>query len=303
MASHRIALLLVSTVAAAAPPAPPAPTDPCALGAFNELVRVQARITAMATAHAATLAEKLELAMDMPTGYVMQPPGNARFRDLFAATDANELAAILTDMDHDLDAILHDGGAWRYRCEAYPTSNVSAKPPDAKALGTRSAIAARTVAAHARADECTRLQNKVLGMAEAKRFAFTGTLDRCYADLEAARSRCERDFAEIEHVDSFAPYRASLAVSNLIELRHDHTISSADVDAVRARVLPMLDALRPPLAALAAPSRDAFARKDPVAVLYELSGALKRLYNPCEGLWFGESRCIVQPDSCRKKPN
>jgi len=302
MASRRIAVLgcLVSALAAAAPAAP---TEPCALAAFNELARVQTRIKAMATAHAATLAEKLELAMDVPTGYVMQAPGNERFRDLFAATDANVLAAILTDMDHDLDTILRDGGAWRYRCEAYPTSNVSPRPPDAKALAARRAIATRTVAAHARADECARLQNQVLGAPEAKRFAFIGALNGCYADLEAARTRCEGDFAEIEHVDSFAPYRASLAVSNLIELRHDHTISSADVDAVRARVLPMLDAMRPPLASFAAPSRDAFAQKDPVAVLYELSGALKRLYSPCEGLWFGESRCIVQPESCRKKPN
>lgn len=296
--AHRIALLgcLVSTVAAAAP------ADRCGLAAFDELSRVRARIAAMASAHTATLAEKLELAMDMPTSYVMQSPGNARFRALFDATDTNKLATILSDMDHDLDAILRDGGAWRYRCEAYPTSHASPKRLDAKALSTRRAIAARTIAAYARADDCARLQNQVLGLPEAKRFAFTGALDRCHTDLEAARTRCERDFAEIEHVDAFAPYRASLAVSNLIELRREHTISSADVDAVRARVVPILDALRPPLASLASPSRAAFAQKDPVAVLYELSGALKRLYNPCETLWFGESRCTVQPEVCRKKP-
>jgi hypothetical protein len=301
LVSLRLALLgcLACSLATAAPTPP---TDPCALAAFNELAQVQARVKALAT-RTVTLADKLELAMDMPTGYVMQSPGEERFRQLFAATDAKVVATILTDMASDLDPVLRGGGAWRYRCEAYPTSHVVAKPLTKQALAARRAIAKRTVAVHARVDECEKLQQKVLAAPDTKRFAFSTALNRCYTDIEAARTQCERDFAVIEHTDSFAAYRASLAVSNLIELRREHTITSADVDAVRTRVVPMLDGLQPPLASFAAPSRDAFKHKDPVAVLYELSGTLKRLYIPCERLWFSESRCIVSPDSCRKEPD
>jgi hypothetical protein len=296
-------VLLACCIGSVANAAPAPPTDPCALAAFNELAKVQARIKALASSGTATLADKLELAMDLPTSYVMQSPGTERFRDLFAATDAKAITTILGDMDHDLDTVLAAGGAWRYRCEAYPSSHVAPKPLTKRALAERRKIAARTVATHTRADECAKLQAKVLAAPDDKRFAFTSALDRCYTDIEAARAQCERDFTTIVHTDGFTPYRVSLAVSNLIELRRLHTISTADVTALRGRVEPMLDALQPPLASFAAPSRKALTLKDPVAVLYELSGTLKRLYSPCEGLWFSESRCIVRSDSCRKEPN
>ncbi|HEY5946634.1 MAG TPA: hypothetical protein VIV40_14125 [Kofleriaceae bacterium] len=298
----RLALLcLVIGTPAHATPQPP--TDPCAVAAFNELAQVQARAKSLAAATTVTLADKLELAMDVPTGYVMQSPGRERFRDLFAATDAKTTAPILADIDRDLDALLVDGGSWRYRCEAYPSSHLAAKPVTQTQLATRRAIAKRTVAAHARAADCARLQGRVLAAPEAKRFAFTSALDRCHRDLELAHAQCDKDFATIEHTDAFAPWHASLGVSNLIELRNVHAIAATDVTAARARIEPMLDALPLPLSALAKPSRDALSIKDPIGALYELSGALKILYSPCEQLWTSESRCIVRPESCRKRPN
>lgn len=301
----RLALLSGAAFALVALPALAAPTPPaapCARAAFDELANVQARAKALAAA-TVTLADKLELAMDVPISYVMQSPGRERFRDLFAATDAKATAAILADLERDLDALLAAGTVWRYRCEAYPTSHVAPKPLTKQTLAARRAIAKRLVAAHARATECEALQAKVLAAPEAKRHPFTAALNRCYTDLEAARSRCDRDVATIIHTDAFAPYRASLAVSNLIELRRVHTIGAADVTAVRSRVEPMLDALQPPLASLAGPSRQALTQKDPIAVLYTLSGTLKSLYSPCERLWFSSSRCIIHPDSCRKEPD
>lgn len=281
---------------------PTPPKDPCARAAFDELAKVQARAKTLATA-SVTLDDKLELAMDVPISYVMQSPGSERFRDLFAASDAKATAALLADLARDLDTVLAAGTVWRYRCEAYPTSHVAPKPFTKQELAARRAIAKRLVAAHARATECEALQAKVLAAPEARRPPFTAALNRCYTDLEAARARCDKDVATIIHTDSFAPYRASLAVSNLIELRGEHTIGAADATAVRGRIEPMLDALLPPLASLAGPSRQALAQKDPIAVLYTLSGTLKSLYSPCERLWFSSSRCIVHPDRCRKEPD
>jgi hypothetical protein len=298
------AIVLASSVAAAAPTPP---TDACARKAFDELVAVQARAKALAAAGTVTMAEKLELAMGVPTGYVMQSPGNERFRDLFAATDVKKLASIVTDIANDLDAVLANGGAWRYRCEAYPQSHVTPKPLTKRELAKRRAIAKRTLAAYELADQCIVLQNRVLSwqgaLPEGKRHVVTKALDRCYVELELARALCERDFKALEHDDLFAPYQASIAVSNLIELRRVHKMSADDITAVRSRVEPMLDALQPPLSSLAAPSRAALAATNPIVALHTLSGTLKQLYSPCEQLWMSESGCIVQPDSCRDKPN
>ncbi len=299
----RFVPLSIAFASSLASAAPTPPKDPCARNAFDELAAVQARARALATTGTATLADKLELAMSVPTGYVMQSPGSERFRELFATSDAKTLTSILTDLANDLDTILADGGAWRYRCEAYPQSHVAAKPPTKRELAERRAIAKRTTAAHARADECAALQGKVLALPGDKRHAFTKALDRCYLDLQAAHEQCERDFATLEHTDGFAPYQTSIAVSNLIELRRAHTITADDVIAVRGRAEPMLDSLRPPLSSFTAPVRKALASRDPVGALYETSGALKTLYSPCERLWTSSSRCIVNPESCRPKPN
>ena len=147
-----------------------------------------------------------------------------------------------------------------------------------------------------RADACAALQARAFATHERKRRTFAGGLDRCQRDLDVARERCERDFAVISRTDGFAPYQASIAVSNIFELRRA-AWTVDDLAAVRRRVTPVLDALPPPLSSLASPARASLARADAIT---ELSGTLKVLYSPCEALRASPSRCIVTPELCRK---
>jgi len=292
-----LALVVVTVRLAAAQPAPPA--DPCGRAAFKELAQVRARIATLEAAGAATLDDILDVAMSSPTSYVMQAPGSERLRALLASQDPAETRSLLGALKTDYDTLLATPAIWRYRCEAYPSSHLPPPTLRPKELAARRTLATIATAAHARAAECATLQARAFKTPEARRGVFARPIDRCHQDLDVARQACERDFAGIIHGDSFGPYQASIAVSNVIDLRKN-ALARDDVAAVRRRVEPMLDALRPPLSALAAPSRAALAKKDPVDALYSLSGSLKILYSPCEALWTSSSRCVISPSRCRK---
>jgi len=239
--------------------------------------------------------------MASPTSYVWQRPGSERFHELFTAPDRNATRPILAVMKTDFLALLGSNPpVWKYRCDAYPTSHQTPPTLTAKELVARNVIAKAARAAHTRAAECSALQARALATPEAKRRGFAAGLDRCHRDLDVAQQQCERDFAVISRTDGFAPYQASIAVSNMIELR-GRTLNAEDVAAVRRRVVPILDALQSPLSSLAAPARVALARKDPTEAIHQLSGAMKVLYSPCEALWATSSRCIISPSACKKQ--
>jgi len=299
MRSSLVLVVALVRVATAQPSPPTPPADPCAGAAFRELEQLQARFAALEAAGGATLADILDLLMASPTSYAWQAPGSERFHALFTAQDLGATRPILAAMQTDFVALLGSTRpVWGYRCEAYPTSHQAATPLTPEELAARKAIAKTSRAAHARDAECERLQARAFNTPEEKRHVFAAALDRCHRDLTAARERCERDFAVISRTDGFAPYQASLSVSNIIELR-GRALTADDVAAVRRRVGPVLDALRPPLSSHAAPARAALARKDPSEAVHALSGALKVLYSPCEALYASPSRCIVHPGICR----
>lgn len=296
-------LLIAADVAAqpAPPPRPRPPADACGRAAFRELERVQARATALAAAGLPTQDDIVALVMDVPTSYVMQSPGRGRFLELFATSDARVSRKLLGEIAADFVKILGNDRTWAYRCEAYPSWHIAPPKLSARELARRGAIAKRTKAALVRADECAKLTGRVLAAPEHERHRFTAMLHRCYRDLNAARARCERDFDLIAHSDGYGPFRAQGAVSNILELRRKRLPTTADVLALRRRILPMLDALQPPLSELTGPTRAALTRNDPIEALYELSGALKVLVAPCGGLWPSQPRCIVTPQSCEKR--
>jgi hypothetical protein len=245
-----------------------------------------------------------ELAMDVPTGYVMMSPGRDRFRQLLAANAASAMRTLLGEIAADLTEIRRDQMPWKDRCEVYPNWHVPAPSLDAKQLAERRRTATFASTALARAAVCARLQSQVLALPEGKRSAFRTELDRCHQDLEAARPTCNRLFDRIEHEDAYAPWRAGQALSNILEVRRP-TLTADDVAAVAGRIRPMLDALRPPLSELPAvvAARSALELGDPAQVLYTLSGAIRDLYSPCGSMWGSQSRCVISPSSCEKTPD
>lgn len=197
---------------------------------------------------------------------------------------------------------------WINLCDGARPPTSQPAPPLAE-LERRRQVVSRASAALAAAGRCRRLGVGIRAVPAARRQASMRELQVCTGEARRAYRRCARELLPLlPTAQAAGARRAARLVARVGGLRRDRALSHAEVQALRARISPLLASFPVPLDALslradAAQTLQAFRPRQPHRELIQLIRALERLASPCMPLLLPDPRCLTSPEVCRLRPN